>query len=135
MSKTLYMKENYKYRSIIYAMFIFVASMIVGIYFRESKLFYIGFIFIIVSVLYEIFFPLVRIQALTLPNEKDKFFKLIVADENSNNWIHQNHIVINGWIYIYLKQSVTNKKIKIWLHRSNFKNQDDIRILAKEVLF
>ncbi|MED7788932.1 hypothetical protein AB8E56_07735 [Francisella sp. 19X1-34] len=47
----------------------------------------------------------------------------------------KNHIVINGWIYLYIIQQGSNRKLKLWLHKSNFNDQNSIRDLARYLLF
>ena len=72
--------------------------------------------------------------SITLPSDDDIHYKICIDGITTDFWIFKRHIIINGWIFLYLCQDGSNKKIKLWLHKSNFKDSNGIRYLAKNVL-
>ena len=62
---------------------------------------------------------------------KINFKKSILNSKESDFWVIRKNIIINSWVYVYFKQEATNIKIKLWLHKSNFQQPDDIRKLAR----
>ena len=65
MSQILLINSNRNYRLIAYAFLVFITSMVIGVYFRESYVAYIGFTLIIISITYEILSPSPYIQNIT----------------------------------------------------------------------
>ena len=134
MSQSLQINSNRSYRLIAYAILLFITSMVIGIYFRESYVAYIGFALIIISIAYEILLPSLHIKSITLPSDNDMHYKICIDGITTDFWIVKRHIIINGWIFLYLRQDGSNKKIKLWLHKSNFADSNGIRYLAKNIL-
>jgi hypothetical protein len=74
------------------------------------------------------------IKSITLPSDDDTHFKLCIDGRTTDFWMVKRHIIINGWIFLYFCQDGSNKKIKLWLYKSNFEDVNGIRYLAKSVL-
>ncbi|QIW10049.1 hypothetical protein [Francisella sp. LA112445] len=131
----LTINKSRKYRTIFYGCLIFLTSCIVIVYFNNSKIKYLGFLLILASIFFEFRDSKLSINAIVLPESDDNSLKLIIDNELSDFWLVRKYIVINGWIYLYITQQGSNKKLKLWLHRSNFNNQNSIRDLARYLLF
>lgn len=133
MSSIVYLNSSRKYRQSLYLILLLLTAFVIGVYFRDSYLCLIGISIIIFSLIYELKsqLQLAKIEALIFPQDDEKYFKLHIDSAESDFWVIKKNIVINSWVYIYFKQEATNNKIKLWLHKTNFQRQDDIRKLAK----
>lgn len=131
----LAINKSRKYRTALYCCLIFFASCIVMVYFNDSKIKYLGFLLILASIYFEFRNNRQSISDIVLPNSDDNCLKIVIDGELSDFWLVKKHIVINGWIYLYVIQQGSNKKLKLWLHKSNFNNQNSIRDLARYLLF
>lgn len=132
----LEIKNFGKYRVITYFCLVFLTSCVIGSYFNNSMILYMGFLLIFLSIFFEFKNNDLPVNRIILPNHPDdSSLKFIIDNKESDFWVVKKHIVINGWIYLSAIQQGSNKKIKIWLHKSNFKNKNDIRDLARYVLF
>ncbi|QIV96007.1 hypothetical protein EDC55_102116 [Allofrancisella inopinata] len=134
MQKVIYLDKSRKYRKLFYTLTVVLSSFVIGVYFRSSYLLYIGFALIILSIFYECLFSFSVLEAIVLPKENEKSFKVIIDKQESDFWRIRKHIIINGWIYLYIFQEGSNKTLKMWLHKSNFKDENDIRLLAKKII-
>jgi len=126
----IYFKADRKIRKAIYSILLFLTSL-VCVYYLQGYVLASAILFILLSV----YFAVIEntksnIRAISY---KDDYFKVMFDNEDSHFWELQRKIVINGWIYMYLKQEVTNKKIKVWLHKSNYIDANSIRILGKKL--
>ncbi|MBY7733736.1 hypothetical protein [Francisella philomiragia] len=132
----LEIKKSQKYRVIVYSCLIFLTSFVIGTYHNQNIIFYLGVFLISLSIFFESQLNRQIIEAIVLPNESDdESLIFIINSKESDFWDIRQHIIINTWIYVYAVQQGSNKKIKIWLHKSNFKNKNDIRNLAKYISF
>ncbi|WP_150467449.1 hypothetical protein [Francisella sp. SYW-9] len=131
----LAVNKSRKYRTILYGCLIFLTSGIVIVYFNESNIKYLGFLLILASIYFEFRNNQQSINAIVLPEVDDNCLKVVVDGELSDFWLVKKYIVINGWIYLYITQQGSNNKLKLWLHKSNFDNQNNIRDLARYLLF
>ncbi|AIT08575.1 membrane protein [Candidatus Francisella endociliophora] len=132
----LEIKKSRKYRTLVYFCLVFITSCIIGAYFHNNMLLYLGFFLIFLSIFFELRSNKLSIDAIILPGDPDEnSLKFIIDDKESDFWLIKKHIIINGWIYLYAIQQGSNKKIKIWLHKSNFMNINHIRDLAKQLMF
>ena len=130
----LTINKSRKYRTIFYGCLIFLASCIVIVYFNNSNMKYLGFLVILISIYFEFRNNQQSIDAVVL-SEADDNLKIVINGELSDFWLVKNYIVINGWIYLYIIQQGSNKKLKLWLHKSNFSDQNSIKDLARYLLF
>lgn len=132
----LEIKKSRKYRILVYFCLVFITSCIIGTYFHNSMLLYLGFFLIFFSIFFELRSDKLSIQKIILPSDyDDNSLKFIIDDKESDFWLIKKHIIINSWIYLYVIQQGSNKKIKIWLHKSNFMDVNHIRDLARFILF
>lgn len=133
MDNTIHLNTSRKYRQTLYIVLLLLTAFTIGVYFRDSYLCFVGIAFIAVSLVYELKsqFQSLSIQSLILPEAGEKYFKLQVDSKKSDFWVIKKSIIINSWVYVYFKQEATNAKLKLWLHKSNFEQQDDIRKLAR----
>ncbi|AJC49134.1 hypothetical protein IB642_01030 [Allofrancisella guangzhouensis] len=134
MQKVIYLNKSRKYRKLFYIFVVMLSSFTVGSYFRNSYLLYVGFVLIILSILYECLYSLPVLEAIVLPKENEKYFKVVIGNQQSDFWKIKKHIVINGWIYLCIFQEGSNKSFKLWLHKSNFKDKNETRLLAKKII-
>ncbi|BCD90701.1 hypothetical protein fh0823_08400 [Francisella halioticida] len=133
--RELVINKSRKYRTIFYGCLIFSTSCIVIVYFNDSNIKYLGFLLIFVSIFFEFKDNKSFIDIIVLPEYNDNSLKFIINGQLSDFWLVKKHMVINSWIYLYAIQQSSNKKLKVWLHRSNFNNQNNIRDLARYLLF
>lgn len=132
----LEINKSRKYRAIVYSCLIFLTSFVVGAYYNQNIIFYLGGFLILLSIFFESRPNRQIIEAILLPNESDNESLIFIINSNESDfWDIRKYIIINAWIYIYAVQQGSNKKIKIWLHKSNFKNKNAIRDLAKYISF
>ncbi|MED7819107.1 MULTISPECIES: hypothetical protein [unclassified Francisella] len=131
----LIINKSRKYRTIFYGCLIFSASFILIVYFSGSNIKYLGLLFILGSIFFEFKDNKRSIDAIVLPELDDNSLKFIIDNKLSDFWLIRRHIIINDWIYLYVIQQGSNKKLKIWFHKSNFNDQNDIRDLARYLLF
>ncbi|MGQ4002700.1 hypothetical protein QIW31_06620 [Francisellaceae bacterium CB299] len=122
-----------KYRQTLYVVILLLTAFVTGAYFRDSYLCFVGIAFIVISLVYELKsqFYSPKVEALILPEVGEKYFKLQINSKESDFLTIRKSIIINSWVYVYFKQEATNIKIKLWLHKLNFQQQNDIRKLAR----
>lgn len=130
----LLLRTRYTYRVIIYAFLVFLSSFIVGFYSYSGIIFYLGFTLIIVSILFDFTNKQKTVDAIILSDESSDSLKFIFNGIESDFWLIKNHIIINTWIYLYVIQQGSNKKLKLWLHQSNFIRKNDLRDLSRYLL-
>lgn len=132
----LEIKPSIRYRNIVYASLVFLSSFVIASYFGNSSIGYFGFLLILVSIFFVIADNKFSLEAIIIPNQLESNSLIFVINGNETDfWLIRKHIVINSWIFLYAIQQGSNKKIKMWLHKSNFKQQDDIKALARYILF
>jgi len=133
MDNTIHLNTSRKSRQALYVALLLLTAFVIGVYFRDSYLCFVGIAFIVLSLIYELKSQLQssKIQSLILPKVGESYFKLEIDSKESDFWVIKKSIIINSWVYVYLKQEATNTKLKLWLHKSNFEQQDDIRKLAR----
>ena len=127
----LAINKSRKYLTVLYGCLIFLTSCIVMVYFSDSNIKYLGFLLILASIYFEFKNNRQFMSAIVLPEADDNCLKVVIDGELSDFWLVKKHIVINGWIYLYVIEQGSNKKLKLWLHKSNFDNQNAIRELSK----
>ncbi len=125
MDNIIYLNPSRKYRQCFYIGLLLLTSFVIGAYFRDSYLCFVGIVFVVISLSYELKsqFYSPKVEALILPEVGEKYFKLQINSKESDFWTIRKSIIINSWVYVYLKQEATNAKIKLWLHKSNFQEQ------------
>lgn len=129
-------KKSLRYRNLIYAGLVFLTSFIVASYFHDSVIIYLGFLLILVSIFFAIIDDKFSLEAIIIPDQLENNSLIFIINGNETDfWIIRKHIIINSWVYLYAIQQGSNKKIRVWLHKSNFKKQNDIRALARYILF
>ena len=75
-------------------------------------------------------------EAIIIPNLLESNSLIFVINGSETDfWLIRKHIIIKSWIFLYAIQQGSNKKIRLWLHKSNFKQQNDIKALARYILF
>ncbi|MFT4693438.1 MAG: hypothetical protein ACI8TE_000327 [Francisella sp.] len=133
MNNAIDLNISRKYRQALYVALLLLTAFVTGVYFRDSYLCFVGIAFIVISLVYELKSQLQssKVQSLVLPEMGERYFKLEINSKESDFWVIKKSIIINSWVYIYLKQEATNAKLKLWLHKSNFQEQNDIRRLAR----
>ncbi|MBK2357305.1 hypothetical protein [Francisella hispaniensis] len=132
----LEIKPSIRYRNIVYASLVFLSSFVIASYFGNSSIGYFGFLLILVSIFFVIADNKFSLEAIIIPNQLESNSLIFVINGNETDfWLIRKHVVINSWIFLYAIQQGSNKKIKMWLHKSNFKQQDDIKALARYILF
>ncbi|AEE26482.1 hypothetical protein [Francisella hispaniensis] len=132
----LEIKSSVRYRNIIYASLVFFSSFVIASYFGNSSIGYFGFLLILVSIFFVIADNKFSLEAIIIPNQLESNSLIFVINGSETDfWLIRKNIVINGWIFLYAIQQGSNKKIKMWLHKSNFKQQNDIKVLARYILF
>lgn len=133
----LKIKKSRKYRVLIYYSLVFITSGIIGAYFHNNILIYPGFFLILLSIFFEINGNKKIIQEIVLPasSSDESTLRFVINYNETDFWLVKKHIIINGWIYLYVVQQGSNKKLKVWLHKSNFVDENHIRDLARSVLF
>ncbi|WP_191092330.1 hypothetical protein [Francisella sp. SYW-2] len=132
----LEVKKSRKYRKLIYCCMVFLTSFVIGVYYNQSVILLFGIFLILLSILFETVSNKQVVETIILPNSLDNnSLTFVINAKESDFWTVRKYIVINSWIYLYAVQQGSNKKIKIWLHKSNFKSKNDIRDLAKYMLF
>ncbi|APD50429.1 hypothetical protein [Francisella hispaniensis] len=132
----LEIKPSIRYRNIVYASLVFLSSFIIASYFGNSSIGYFGFLLILVSIFFVIADNKFSLEAIIIPNQLESNSLIFVINGSETDfWLIRKNIVINGWIFLYAIQQGSNKKIKMWLHKSNFKQQNDIKVLARYILF
>ncbi|QEO58189.1 hypothetical protein F0R75_03015 [Francisella marina] len=115
---------------------VFLTSFVIGVYYNQNVILFFGIFLIILSILFEAVSNKQVVETIILPNSLDNnSLTFVINAKESDFWTIRKYIVINSWIYLYAVQQGSNKKIKIWLHKSNFKNKNDIRDLTKYMLF
>ena len=133
MNNTINLNISRKYRQTLYVALLLLTAFVTGVYFRDSYLCFVGIAFIVISLVYELKsqFQSSKVQSLILPEMGERYFKLEINSKESDFWVIKKNIIINSWVYISFKQEATNDKLKLWLHKSNFEQQNDIRRLAR----
>jgi len=132
----LKIKKSRKYRLLVYYGLVFITACFIGAYFHNSILVYLGFFLILLSIFFELMRSNNVVQEIILSDEyNDSALNFVIDDNESNFWLIKKHIIISGWIYLYAIQQGSNKKFKIWLHKSNFVDENHIRDLARFILF
>ena len=133
MENPIYLNTSFKYRQVLYLVLLLLTAFVIGVYFRDSYLCFVGIAFIAVSLAYELKsqFLSPSIQSLILPGVGESYFKLEIDSKESDFWVIKKSIIINSWVYVYFRQEATDAKLKLWLHKSNFEQKDDIRKLAR----
>ena len=129
----VHLKTSRKYRQILYMALFSLTAFVTGVYFRDSYLCFVGSTFIAISLICELKsqFQSLNVDALIFPEVGEKYFRLQIGAKESDFWVIRKNIIINSWVYVSFKQEATNIKIKLWLHKSNFQQPDDIRKLAR----
>ncbi|APC94750.1 hypothetical protein IBE10_05435 [Francisella tularensis subsp. novicida] len=132
----LELKVSPRYRNIIYASLVFISSFVIASYFGNTIIGYFGFLLILVSLFFVIIEGKFSLEAIIIPNQLESTSLIFVINGSETDfWLIRKHIVINGWIFLYAIQQGSNKKIKMWLHKSNFQQHNDIKALARYILF
>lgn len=133
MNNIVHLNTSRKYRQTLYLVLLVLTAFVIGVYFRDSDLCFIGIAVILISLILELKyqFQSPKIQSLILPPAGESYFKLEKDSKESDFWIIKKSIIINSWVYVSMTQEATNKKVKLWLHKLNFEQTDDIRKLAK----
>ena len=126
----IHFETNKNVRKIFYSILLFSASL-VCVYYLQGYALTGAILFILLSV-YSAVIENTK-PNITAISYEDDYYKIMLDNEDSHFWKLQRKIVVNGWIYMYLKQDATNTKIKVWLHQSNFRDANGIRILAKNL--
>ncbi|MFC4891764.1 hypothetical protein ACFPDQ_01705 [Pseudofrancisella aestuarii] len=127
----IHLRQDRNYRIISYGFCLTLTSFFC-VYYLSGIILLISIIIILIS----IFSTLKKdntLDAIVLPID-DSYYELIENKVRTSFWLVKKKIIINGWIYISFIQEGSNKKIKIWLHKSNFVEKNDIRKLAKNLL-
>lgn len=132
----LKIKKSRKYRTLVFYFLVFVTSCIIGVYFHNNVLVCLGFSLILLSIFFEIIGNKKIIQEIVLPISSDEStLRFVINDNETDFWLIKKCIIINGSIYLYAVQQGSDKKLKIWLHKSNFVDEKHIRDLARFILF
>ncbi|GAB4221843.1 MAG: hypothetical protein Kow0076_0970 [Francisella sp.] len=127
--------SSLKYRNIIYSVLVFFTSFWVVIYFDNYLIRSFCFLLILVSIFFAIKEDNFSLEAIIIPDQEEVgCLAFVINGEESYFWNVRKSIVINGWIFLIVVQQGSNKSIKLWLHKSNFKQDEGIRILARYVL-
>lgn len=127
----IYLKQNRKYRTISYSFCLILASFFCAYYLTGITLL-VFTVIILTSILLNLKNNNI-VDAIVLTVDSD-YYELIESGVKTSFWLAKRKIIINGWIYIFFIQDGSNKKVKIWLHKSNFVEKNDIRKLAKNLL-
>ena len=125
----IYLNSSKKYRFIFYSFLLFITC-ISSFYYLKNFCLIISIILIILSIVAEAY-KKNNITSITLPNNINQYFILNINSKDENFWIIKKSIIINSWIYIKFKNETNNQVQNILLHKSNFKNIDDIRNLSR----
>ena len=130
----IYLNQSKKYRKLVYLLFLIFSSFILGVYFFDSYLLYVGFSLVFLSIVYEIYIPSPNLTAIVLPSDKEEYFNLVLDGEESYFWQLKRYIVIRNWVYLKMLQENSNIKHSFWLHKNNFSDKNGIRLLSKTIL-
>ena len=125
----IYLNSSKKYRFIFYSLLLFITC-ISSFYYLKNFCLIISIILIALSITTEVY-KKDNIISITLPNNINQYFILNINSKEKNFWIIKKSIIINSWIYIKFKNETNNQVQKILLHKSNFKNIDNIRNLSR----
>ncbi|APC97453.1 hypothetical protein [Francisella frigiditurris] len=128
---TIHLKQDRKYRVFTYAFCLTLTSFFC-VYYLSGIILLISIIIILISILFTLK-KTDTLDAIVLPID-DSYYELIENKVKTNFWLVKRKIIISDWVYIFFMQDGSNKKIKIWLHKSNFVEKNDIRTLAKNLL-
>ena len=130
----IYLNQSKKYRKLVYLLFLIFSSFILGVYFFDSYLLYVGFSLVFLSIVYEIYIPSPNLTAIVLPSDKEEYFNLVLDGEESYFWRLKRYIVIRNWVYLKMLQENSNIQHSFWLHKKNFSDKNGIRLLSKTIL-
>ena len=130
----IYLNQSKKYRKLVYLLFLIFSSFILGVYFFDSYLLYVGFSLVFLSIVYEIYIPSPNLTAIVLPSDKEEYFNLVLDGEESYFWQLKRYIVIRNWVYLKMLQENSNIQHSFWLHKKNFSDKNGIRLLSKTIL-
>lgn len=134
---TIFLNTNHNYRKVIYLLMLVLAAFVLGVYFRGNyPMLIIGSILIGLSIFLETTSSASKnITAIIIDDEYPNTISICIDNKQSDFWDIKRSIIINNWIYVFLIQQGSSKKIKTWLYKSNFKDTQEIRLLARKIHF
>ncbi len=123
------LNSNRKVRKSIYLILLFITAFACS-YYLQGLAWYISTVVIILSMIFAIVEDKQPMLMATFLDENE-YYKLLLDSDETGFWRLQKKIVINSWVYVYFKQDATNKKVKVWLYKSNFIDKNGIREFAR----